>query len=166
MKSLTTLSTLFYFTTIRMTSLTSLTTLFYFTTFKIKSLTALITPFNFTTLKMKPLTTVTTLFYLTTIKIKSLTTLTTLSYFTTIKSAFSSLRQFLATKSPLRMMKNAFYFTSKALSFFKIFKFLYWLFGHAAKQLDKKDKVNFKLYDVTAWLTNNRTTHIAQFVEK
>ena len=48
----------------------------------------------------------------------------------------------------------------------KIFKFLSWLLGHVAKRLDKKDKVNFKFYDVTAWLANNRNTHIAQYFEK
>ena len=31
------------------------------------------------------------------------------------KGALSDLRQFLATESPLKMMKNAFYFTLKAL---------------------------------------------------
>ena len=30
-------------------------------------------------------------------------------------------------------MKNAFYFTLKALFIDKIFKFLYWLFGHVEK---------------------------------
>ena len=64
------------------------------------------------------------------------------------------------------MMKNAFYLTLEALFVLKIFKFLSWLFGHVAKRLDKKDKVNFKFYDVTAWLTNNRNTHIAQYFEK
>ena len=34
------------------------------------------------------------------------------------KGAFSGLRQFLAAESPLKMMKNAFYFTSKALKVF------------------------------------------------
>ena len=58
------------------------------------------------------------------------------------------LRQFLATESSLKMMKNAFYFTSKALFVLKIFK------------------VNFKFYDVTAWLTNICNTHIAQYLEK
>ena len=29
-----------------------------------------------------------------------------------------------------------------------------------------KDKVNFKFYDVTTWLTNNRIKHIAQYFEK
>ena len=64
------------------------------------------------------------------------------------------------------MMKNAFYFTSKALFVLKIFKFLPWLFDQVAKPLDKKVKVNFKFYDVTAWLLNNRNKHIAQYFEK
>ena len=41
-----------------------------------------------------------------------------------LKGALSGLRQFLATESPLKMMKNAFYFTSKGLFVLKIFKFL------------------------------------------
>ena len=39
-----------------------------------------------------------------------------------IKAAFLGLRQ--TTESPLKMMKNAFYFTSKALFVLKIFKLL------------------------------------------
>ena len=39
-------------------------------------------------------------------------------------------------QSPLKMMKNAFYFTLKAPSVLKIFKILSWLFGHVGKQLD------------------------------
>ena len=50
------------------------------------------------------------------------------------KGVLSGLRQFLATESPLKMMKNAFYFISKALFLLKIFKFLSW--GHEAKWLD------------------------------
>ena len=64
------------------------------------------------------------------------------------------------------MMKNDFYFTSKALFVLKIFKLLSGLFGHVAKRLDKKIKVNFKFYHVTAWLTNNRNTQIVQYFEK
>ena len=63
-------------------------------------------------------------------------------------------------------MKNPFYFTSKALSVLKIFKFSSSLSGHVAKWFDKKDKVNFKFYDVTIWLTNNRNKHIVQYFEK
>ena len=63
-------------------------------------------------------------------------------------------------------MKNTVCFTSKALFVLKIFKFFSRLFGHVAERLDKKDKVIFKFYDITAWLTNNRDTHIAQYFEK
>ena len=38
--------------------------------------------------------------------------------------ALSGLIQFLAAERPLELMKNAFYFTSKALFVHKIFKFL------------------------------------------
>ena len=40
-----------------------------------------------------------------------------------LKGALSGLSQFLAIESPLKMMKDAFYFTSKALFVLKIFKF-------------------------------------------
>ena len=33
------------------------------------------------------------------------------------------------------------------------------------KVLMKKIKVNFKFYDVAAWLTNNCNTHVAQYFE-
>ena len=41
-----------------------------------------------------------------------------------VKGAILGLRQFLATESSLKMMKNAFYFTLKALFVLKVFKFL------------------------------------------
>ena len=74
------------------------------------------------------------------------------------------MRQFLAAENPLKMMKNAFYFTSKAFFVLKIFKFLSWFFGHVAKRLDRKNKVNFKFYDFTAWSTNTCNTHIAHII--
>ena len=52
------------------------------------------------------------------------------------KGTLSGLRQFLATESPLKMMKKFFYFTLKALFVLKKFKFLSWLFGHVEKRLD------------------------------
>ena len=62
------------------------------------------------------------------------------------------------------MMKNAFYFASKSLfcsQDIQIFVLLC-----IAKQLDYKDKIDFKFYDATAWLTINFETHIAQYFEK
>ena len=82
-----------------------------------------------------------------------------------LKGAFSGLRQFLTFESPLKMMKNAFYFTLKARFVLKIFKLLSWLFDHVEKRLDLKDKVNFQIYDVTTWLTNNCNTHIDQHLK-
>ena len=54
-----------------------------------------------------------------------------------IKGALSGLRQFLVNESPLEMMKDAFYFTLKALFVLKIFKFLsfFIIFGHVEKHL-------------------------------
>ena len=77
-----------------------------------------------------------------------------------VKAALSGLREFSATESPLKVIKNAFYFASKAFFTLKIFRFLSRFFSHVAKPLA------FKLYSVTAWLTNNCNTHIAQYLEK
>ena len=57
------------------------------------------------------------------------------------------------------MMKNAFYCSTYALFVLKVFKFLY------QKGLIKKDGVNFKFYYVTARLTNDFKTFIAQYLE-
>ena len=64
------------------------------------------------------------------------------------------------------MMKNAFYFTLKALSVLKIFNFLSLVFGYVGKRFDLKDKVNFKIYGVTTWLTINCYTLIAQYISR
>ena len=53
-----------------------------------------------------------------------------------VKAVLIGLRQFWATESPLKIIKNAFFFTSKVLFIFKIFKCLSWFFSHVAKQLD------------------------------
>ena len=58
----------------------------------------------------------------------------------------------LKNKSVTKMMKNAFYFSWKALFVLKIF--------------NKKGKVNFKFHDVTDWLENNRNTDISRYFEK
>ena len=38
--------------------------------------------------------------------------------------------------------------------------------GHVKKRLDKKAKVNIKIYDITDWETNNCYKHIAQYVSQ
>ena len=58
-------------------------------------------------------------------------------------------------------MKNVVYFVLKAFFILKIFKLLSRHFCHVGKkQFDWKDKVNFKIHDVTTWFTNNFSTHI------
>ena len=55
---------------------------------------------------------------------------------------------------------------------FNVFSFLRYLnicpyfFDHVGKRLDKKAKVNSKIYDVTDWTTNNSNTHTAQYLKK
>ena len=51
------------------------------------------------------------------------------------------------------MMKNVSYFILK--TFLEIFTFLSQLFGYVEKQLNKKVKVNFKIYDVPDWKFSN-----------
>ena len=84
------------------------------------------------------------------------------------KGAFSSLRQFLATESPLKIMIYFFFynFTLKSLLVLKKFKFLSSTFGYVEKLLHLKDKVNFEIYDVTTWLANNCNTHIGQYLKE
>ena len=67
----------------------------------------------------------------------------------TLIGALSDLKQVLTNESPLKIMKNVFYFTVKSLFVIRIFKFLSWLFGHVEKRLDYKDKINFKVDSVT-----------------
>ena len=64
------------------------------------------------------------------------------------------------------MMKNAFYFILKALLVLQIFKFMPGTSVHVEKQLDQKDMINFKFYDVTTWLTYNYNKDIAQYFKK
>ena len=82
-----------------------------------------------------------------------------------IKSTLLGLRQFLTTESSLKLTKNAFNFTLKGLFVLKIFKFLSSFFDHVEKRPDQKDKGNFKMYDVTTWLTNNFNTHIDEYLK-
>ena len=49
---------------------------------------------------------------------------------------------------------------------YEIFKFLSLVFGYVEKWLDKKAKVNFKIYHITDWTTNYCNAHIAQYLNK
>ena len=69
--------------------------------------------------------------------------------------------------NPFKNDEKCFLFYLKSFFFvLQIFRFFFWLFGHVAKRLDQKDKVNFKFYDVTAWLTTNCYTHIIQYLKR
>ena len=52
-------------------------------------------------------------------------------------------------EGPLEMTNSAFYFIIKAISFLRYLYFSPGFFGYVGKRLDKKAKVNFKIYDVT-----------------
>ena len=54
----------------------------------------------------------------------------------------------------------------KALFVLEIFTILSWLFSYVEIMLDKKSKLNFKIYDVTDWTANNYNTDIAQQLKK
>ena len=66
-------------------------------------------------------------------------------------------------ENPLKMMKNAFYLMLKPFFVLGIIMFLFSLFGDVEKQLDKKAKLNFKIFDVTDWTINNYNTYIVQY---
>ena len=53
------------------------------------------------------------------------------------------------------MMKNAFYFTSKALLVLKVLSFCYDFLVMYKKWLYQKDTVNFKIHDITTWFLPN-----------
>ena len=55
--------------------------------------------------------------------------------------------------------KKMLFFIAKALFILKIFKFLFWLFGHVEKMAWLEDKFNFEFHDVTNWL-NTIIIHI------
>ena len=66
-------------------------------------------------------------------------------------------------KSPLKMMKSAFYFILAALFVLKIFKFWSWLWSYWKNGLIE---VTFKIYYFTSWLTNNYNTYVIQYLTK
>ena len=63
-------------------------------------------------------------------------------------------------------MKTAFCLTLKALFVLEIFIFSPWIFGYVEKHLDQKAEINFKIYDVVDWTTNNYNTNVAQYLKK
>ena len=89
-----------------------------------------------------------------------------------IKGALSGLRDFLAIERPLKMMKNAFYFTLKALFVLKVFKFLSWLFSYVENGVSlciqsEWGKMRTRITLIThAFYAVNCNMHIAQYLKK
>ena len=63
-------------------------------------------------------------------------------------------------------MKNVFIATKKLFLFSVYLNLCPDLFDQVGKRIDKKDKFNFKTYDVINWKTNNYKTYITQYLKK
>ena len=57
------------------------------------------------------------------------------------------------------------FFTLKALFITEINKFFFSVFSHVRKRLDKKAKMNFKIYDITKWITNSQSMKSGQLMD-
>ena len=66
-----------------------------------------------------------------------------------VKKVLLGLRRFLAIEIPLKIIKRLFV------------SILSWFFSHIGKQLNKKTKVSFKIYDITNWETNKYNNYIS-----
>ena len=64
------------------------------------------------------------------------------------------------------MVKNGFYFILKLFLILKYSNFCPKFFGLVQKRLDKKAKVNFKIYVIIKWEINNYNTRIARYLKK
>ena len=69
-------------------------------------------------------------------------------------------------ESPFKMMGNVFISSQKLFSSSRYLNFFLDFSVIQKKRLDQKDMVNFKISDVTTWLTNNFNTHIGQYLTK
>ena len=63
-------------------------------------------------------------------------------------------------------MMNVFISSEKLFSFLRYLKFFPDFFCYIEKQLDRKAKVNFKIYGITNWKTKNYNKHIARYLKK
>ena len=59
-----------------------------------------------------------------------------------------------------------FYFILKVLVVLKIFNFFPDFFHHVGKRLDKKTMANFKIHNVTNWITKICNKHIDKYLKK
>ena len=63
---------------------------------------------------------------------------------------------------PFKNDEKWFLFHLKSSFLSQDIQFFVLTFGYVEKQFDQKDRVNFKIYDVTNWLTKNCNTHTGQ----
>ena len=66
----------------------------------------------------------------------------------------------------IKIMNNAFISSQKLFPFLRYRHLCPISFVYIGKRLDKKVKVNFKIYDVTSWNTNNCSKHITRYLKK
>ena len=74
-----------------------------------------------------------------------------------VKDTLKGLRQLLATEIIFKMMKMFLISPKKQFSLLRQIYFSSYFFGHVGKQLDNKDKIDFKIYVVINW---EKTTEI------
>ena len=66
-----------------------------------------------------------------------------------LNSPFPKKKCFYFSQSPLKVIKNPFYFMKKTVFVLEMLIFLSWLFNYVEKQFDEKAVVDFKIYDIT-----------------
>ena len=89
--------------------------------------------------------------------------------FITLKSGSHIPKELILSALMRRFKKdrnNVFYFTLKAFFVLKRFNFFPDFFCQVGKSLDMKAGVNFKIYHITIYETNNYNTHIVQYLKK
>ena len=68
--------------------------------------------------------------------------------------------------SPLKMIKNTFYFILKVFPFTKYLNFCLDILVAQKKRFNYENKISFKIFDATSWLTNNYNAHVAHYLTK
>ena len=78
----------------------------------------------------------------------------------------TTLRFYLIQSKALKNGEKLFFFHVKISFRSQDINFCSDIYGYERKQLIKKPKINFKIYYLTHWETNNCNTHIVQYLKK
>ena len=78
---------------------------------------------------------------------------------------FQKICFYLLQWKPFENDEKCFLVHVTALFVLEVYPSMSWLFGCLEKRFDKVAMVNFKIYDVTIWTSNNYNTHIAQYLQ-